>query len=209
MIPRVLTLLVVGFLLLAGPTEAQFTQPGYNTIREEGGSPLVRRREIDCIGAGITCADHAATGRTRITVTPGAGTGTTGLIGCSSCGGVISGDVGTLYMAAGTCLDAQEVDVEQRVANNITLEDMACITSADPGSGKTITVTGRTGTCGSLSPSGTFVCTLTGGSGRPNCNTGANTLAVVGTECWSLQVVSTGGSFSTDVSVTCTMERTS
>jgi hypothetical protein len=133
--------------------------------------------------------------------------GTGGHIGVSSLT-LVSG-ASTLFMADGTGVDVTEDDVEQKVLNAMTFDSMQCIASADPGSGDTITVTGRTGTCGALSNSGSFTCDLVGGSGRPICDTGANTLAVSATECWSIGVTFSDTDLGTDVFVNCTMERDS
>lgn len=193
-------------VLFPGLVEAQsFSRRGYERTQDEGAN-LARRRTLNFIGSGVTATDDVANGRTNVTITGGGGGGgTNGLIGASSCMD-ITGSVSNLYMAAGTCIAQTEADVEQRVVNTVTLEDMACTTTADPGAGRTITVTGRTGPCGALSNSGTFVCTLNGGSGRPNCTTGAATLGVSGTQCWSLGVVSSG-SLASNVHVNCTLER--
>ena len=120
---------------------------------------------------------------------------------------VIDGLVSPLYMAAGTGVDAIESHVEQRLRAPGLLVNMDCVASADPGAGKTIVLTARTGTCGSMADSGTFTCTLTGGAGRPNCNTGTTSLTVVTAgDCWDLKLTM-ASALTTPVTVECTLER--
>lgn len=201
---RCLAVLLV--LALSHPGSAWapgFTKKAYDRVLDDG-SEMPRRTKLNFAG-NVVVTDDSGTGSTKVTVTTGAGSGSPGLTGASSCMAITGAS--TVYMAAGTCVAAQEVEVEQRVASSMVLTDMSCIASADPGSGETITVTGRTGVCGSLS-STAFVCSLTGGSGRPACTTGANNLSVSGGQCWSLQMTF-GSTLATSVNVNCTLERSS
>lgn len=140
----------------------------------------------------------------------GAGCGTGGssvnYIQASSCM-LMTGSVSPLFMTSGSCIDPHEAEIEARIEGAMVFTGMECFTSADPGAAETITVTGRSGTCGSLSDSGTFACTLTGGSGRAACDTGANTLSVGDEGCWSIKLAPTAGI--TDVAVNCSLKRSS
>jgi hypothetical protein len=147
------------------------------------------------VNGAWTCADDST-----------AASGTTGLIGIDSIT-LVDGSL-TLFMSAGSGVDSLEAEVEQKVKSAMTLENLQCIGSADPGAGETIVVTGRSGTCGGLGDSGTFTCTLTGGSGRPACNTGSNTLGLGAGQCWSIKLTF-GSALATPVFVNCTAERTS
>jgi hypothetical protein len=120
---------------------------------------------------------------------------------------LMTGDVTTLYMAPGSCIDPHEVEIEAKVEGAMTFTGMECIPSADPTTN--IVITGRTGTCGALADSGTFICTMVGGSGRAAaaCDTGANSLSISDEQCWSLKVAPTAGI--TDVAVNCTLKRSS
>ena len=113
---------------------------------------------------------------------------------------------GTFFMGMGTCVDPTEAMVEQPYAQTASLLHLSCITSAAIGSGNSITVTARTGTCGSLANS-TLVCTLTGGAGRSTCNSGGTVITVAANECVSYRVV-TPGTMSALPAVNCTVEQT-
>ncbi len=130
----------------------------------------------------------------------------TSVIGADTCTG-IDGVVSPLYMAAATCVSPTEANVQQRLRTTATLVNMDCITTADPGAGKTIVVVGRAGHCGALADVGTFTCTLTGGSGLAMCDSGTAKL-VVGTagDCWGLKLT-LAAPLTTPVGVQCTMER--
>lgn len=131
--------------------------------------------------------------------------GGSGLVSASTCMN-LSG-VNTVYMGNATCIDSAESRIVQQVKSSTTLSNLQCRASADPGIGKSVSVTGRFGTCGSLSPSGTFTCSLTGGFGVPVCTAGAATMVVGDDQCWSL-ILQPGGVFTTKVAVNCTMEGT-
>lgn len=191
---------------LAGTAAAQsFSQRGYERVIDGADVLLTPRRSLKC-GTGLTCTDDPGNERTVITATGGAGGGTTGMIGMATCM-PITGAVTPLFMSAGSCVEQTEVRASEHVANAMIFEDLACVASADLGSGKTVTVTGRSGSCGSLA-SASFTCVLTGGVSQPICNAGASTFSVSAGQCWSLQVVSST-TLDNAVRVNCTMERTS
>jgi len=134
------------------------------------------------------------------------GGGGTGILSASTCM-KLSG-VNNVYVASGTCADSSESLVLTQVENAITLSDLRCRGSVDPGAGKSVSITGRYGACGSLSTSGTFTCSLTGGSGvPPSCTAGAATMAVGDEECWSL-LLQPGGAFTSKMAVNCTLAAT-
>src|SRR6185436_18636645 len=109
------------------------------------------------------------------------------IIGVDTCM-VVTGNVAPLYMATSSCVESNEAKAAQRLRVSATLANMECIADGDPGAGKSITITGRSGACGSLTDS-TFACTLTGGSGIPNCNTGTGKLVVASAgQCWDLKL---------------------
>ena len=94
--------------------------------------------------ANASCADDPANG--RINVTPSAGsTGANGLLGIATCM-VLDGSVSPLFMAAGSCLDPTEAAVLQRLGVAVTLNNLACKSSANTGGGQTITMKVRTQT---------------------------------------------------------------
>lgn len=148
-----------------------------------------------------------ATGEVEFSYEDCAGGTSVNLIGCGTCT-TISGAYSTVFMAPGTCVDQVEAKVEQIVMNDAVLGDLRCISSGDPGSGKIITVTGRTGVCGSLASSGTFICQISGGSARPACSATTATMAVGSDDCWDLQVASSAA-LTTPVAINCTLERDS
>ena len=156
-----------------------------------------------CTGSGTGAMAYRINGSwSCIDSDSGAAAG--GLTGVSA-QGLVDG-ASTVYMTAGSGVDTTEVDVEQKVRGSMTLANLQCIASADPGAAETIVVTGRSGACGALSSSGTFTCTLTGGSGRPICDAGANTMSLTPGQCWSLQLTF-GSALATSVVVNCTLER--
>lgn len=197
---------MLALVLLAGTAWGQgFTQRGYERVADENDILLTPRRTLKC-GTGMTCSDDAGNQRTVLSVVGGGGGGTTGLIGAATCM-PISGDVTPLFMSSGTCVEQAELPASENVKQAMVLQHLACVASDDVGSGKTVTVTGRVGTCGSLSSS-SVVCTLNGGVSVPVCTSGANTLSISAGQCWSLQVVSSAV-LDNSVRVNCSLERTS
>ena len=112
----------------------------------------------------------------------------------------------TVYISDSGC-DRTEAGAEVYVPTAMSFRRLTCQASADPGTGRTITITGRTGTCGSSSDTA-FACTLTGGAGRPTCSNTTNVLQVGAQKCWSLKVAPSGV-FLTSVGVRCWLERSS
>jgi hypothetical protein len=197
--------LTCALLLLAGVAGAQsFSQRGYSRVIDENDVLLTPRISLKC-GTGLTCSDDVGNERTVIAVIGGGGGGTTGMIGAGTCTPV-TGGVGTLFMSSGTCVEQTEDDAAERVKNAMVFSQLACIASADIGAGKTVTVTGRVGACGSLASS-SMICTLTGGVSLPVCDSGANTLSASAGQCWSLQVVPST-TLTNNAQINCTMERT-
>lgn len=149
-----------------------------------------------------------ASGTVCLDTGSGCGTGGGGaapLLGVGTCT-PLSGGVSPLFATASTCVDTPEANVEEKVKNATTFGNLQCITSGDPGSLESIVITGRSGACGALGDSGTFACTLSGGSGRATCNTGANSMALTAGQCWTIKMAPTTGI--ADVYVNCMLERT-
>lgn len=131
--------------------------------------------------------------------------GPPGLVGVSSCT-VLTGAV-TVFMGPGACADQLEEMVEQPLPG-LTFTGMRCTTSAAIGAGRALTVTARTGPCGTLADSPGFFCTLTGdGASRSSCTTGPKLLPVAVGRCFTLEVAPSGGAFVVPAAVNCTMER--
>jgi hypothetical protein len=200
-------------LLVALPAQAQtFFNPGRVAFSTLGTPPNGAQVYCtDCTEGSDPCTG-SGTGAMALRVNGvwkcldgGGGATVAPLVAVPSCMN-ISGAVGTLYMADGSCLDATEARIEQKVHQAVTFTRLQCLTSVDIGGAQTITVTGRTGTCGALSDSGTFACTLTGGSGRAVCQD-TDSLAVGAGACWALKLVATSGV--ADGTVSCTLERSS
>lgn len=130
-----------------------------------------------------------------------AGSGLAGSLGVNTCMPITAGQ--TLYMGAGSCVDASEAIVMEPAKNTLTLSNMSCTSSAALVSGS-ITVQGRAGACGSLADTSGFTCVIN--NGTPVCNSGANLLNVTAGQCFSFKVTTV--SIPSAVAVTCTLERT-
>lgn len=196
---------VLAVLLVAGVAWGQsFSQRGYERVIDENDILLTPRRSLKC-GTGLTCSDDVGNERTVLSVVGGGGGGTTGMIGAATCMPV-TGDVTPLFMSSGTCVEDAELEASEPAKQAMVLQHLACVASDDVGAGKTLTVTGRVGTCGSLASS-SVVCTLSGGVSIPACTSGANTISLSAGQCWSLQLVSSAV-LDNSVRVNCTLERT-
>lgn len=110
-----------------------------------------------------------------------------------------------IFMASGTCSDQTESKVAQPFREPGVLTKLECRgTTAFVG---TITITGRSGTCGAL-VNRPFTCVLTGtGSGAPRCDSGNAQLEVTAAGgCWSLGLTF-GGPLSIPTGISCTIIR--
>lgn len=114
----------------------------------------------------------------------------------------------TVYLGLSGAIDTTEAQVQVPLKNGATLASLQCNNGAVQGVGNNIVITGRVGSCGSLSDSGTFTCTITGSaSANQSCNGGSNTMAVTAGQCVSVKVV-TPAALSANARVACSIERT-
>lgn len=168
-----------------------------------GGSLVGTRARIN-FPSGATCADDALNGRINVTPTGAGGTGANGVLGISSCM-VLDGNVSPLFMNAGGCLDPTEGGVLQRLGTAVTLNNLACKSSANTGGGQTITVKVRTQTgCAGGAADSPLVCTI--GSASSTC-TGTSAVSIGSGDCMSVSVAPSGA-LTTPVELNCTVERT-
>ena len=152
--------------------------------------------------SNIDCSPDAANGRANCSATGGGGgSGTNGLIGISACTD-LSGSV-TTYIGPGTCGDTREAAATAPVQQNATLESMACWLSGDTGA-QTVTITARSGTCGSALSDASFVCTI--GAGASSCDTSSASLVLSAGSCFVFRVSSTGA-LPAPRTLNCTAER--
>lgn len=109
----------------------------------------------------------------------------------------------TVFAGIGSGVDQTESIVQVRMPA-ATYTNLNCVSSADPGgSAQSLTITGRTGTCGTaLTPSGTFTCAIATGS--TTC-TDTDTISTTANQCMTFSVVSS--STAATAAVTCSVQQ--
>ncbi|MGE0289061.1 MAG: hypothetical protein AB7I42_22950 [Bradyrhizobium sp.] len=87
-----------------------------------------------------------------------------------------------------------------------TFANLRCRQSAAAGTSNDVTITIRTGTCGSESDS-SLVCTISGGASAASCSDTSNSASTTAGQCASAKIV-TPASLTNSAAITCSMERT-
>lgn len=112
----------------------------------------------------------------------------------------------TVHVGVGTGIGPTQTKAQTRAAVAMTLDNLRCVSTANPGGSDTITVTMATGTCTSaLTDSTTQICTIT--SATRLCQEAGAGQAVAQGDCYAFKVVPTATA-ATNV-VNCNIERTS
>lgn len=176
--------LALGFWATAAWGQPTF--PGGNLCVQDDGA-LVGRFPCINFGANISCSADSPNGRANCTAIGGGGSAAPPLLGMAACTPV-TGSV-SLYMSPGSCVDTSEAAAIMPTQDAATFDSLACRLSDTTGS-ETVTITGRSGTCGGSMSDSSFICTIA--AGGTLCDTAAASLVISAGSCFSFRVSSTG-----------------